>query len=484
MAGKIGPVMKREENIVSEEKHTISGRVLAAIFAVALLSFMGIMTETAMNVTYPELSRQFNISLDTTQWITAGYLLMVTIVMGTTAYLLKKVAAKKLQAFAVCAFIIGDLTCAMATSFPVLMVGRLVQAMATGLATPTMFHLIFTEVPREKLGEMTGLAAMVISLAPALGPTYGGLISTNMSWQMIFWLILPFALVSLIMGQIFIDSEPVQASAEPFSYVSFISLALAMFVWIEALSLIGKYGFVGRFWLMLVAAIVLFALFVYLNIHGKSQLVDLSIFRFPAVSLDGLTYFNLQFMNIGISLVIPVYAQYVLQANAFIAGLILLPGTIVGAVVSPLAGHIADRHGFRLPVMIGNTLLVLGALLFWACQDILTPMLLMLFFLVLRTGFNFTFSNTISNASVQVPMQNTADVSSIFNMIQQFAGATGVVFLASLMAIFQNRGTGSMAQRTYTGGRVDFIIMVVLAVLTFVICLSNYRRQARQAKKN
>ena len=469
---------------MSEEKHTISGRVLAAIFAVSLLSFMGIMTETATNVTYPELSRQFNISLDTTQWITAGYLLMVTIVMGTTAYLLKKVAAKKLQAFAVCAFIIGDLTSALANSFPILMVGRLVQAMATGLATPTMFHLIFTEVPREKLGEMTGLAAMVISLAPALGPTYGGLISTNMSWQMIFWLILPFALVSLIMGQIFIDSEPVQASAEPFSYVSFISLALAMFVWIEALSLIGKYGFVGRFWLMLVAAIALFALFVYLNIHGKSQLVDLSIFRFPAVSLDGLTYFNLQFMNIGISLVIPVYAQYVLQANAFIAGLILLPGTIVGAVVSPLAGHIADRHGFRLPVMIGNTLLVLGALLFWACQDILTPMLLMLFFLVLRTGFNFTFSNTISNASVQVPMKNTADVSSIFNMIQQFAGATGVVFLASLMAIFQNRGTGSMAQRTYTGGRVDFIIMVVLAVLTFVICLSNYRRQARQTKKN
>lgn len=464
---------------MSEEKHRISGRVYAGIFAVALLSFMGIMTETATNVTYPKLSNQFQISLDTTQWITAGYLLMVTIVMGTTAYLLKKVAAKKLQAFAVCAFIIGDVTCALATSFPVLMVGRLVQATATGLATPTMFHLIFTKIPREKLGEMTGLAAMVISLAPALGPTYGGLISTNMSWQMIFWLILPFAFVSLLMGQVFIDSEPVQGSTEPFSYGSFISLAIAMFVWIEALSLIGKYGFVWRFWLMLIAAFLLFALFVYLNVHGKSQLVDLSIFRFPAVRFDALTYFNLQFMNIGISLVIPVYAQYVLKANAFVAGLILLPGTIVGAVVSPLAGHIADRHGFQLPVMIGNTLLVAGALLFWACQDYLTPLLLMLFFLVLRTGFNFTFSNTISNASVQVPMENTADVSSIFNMTQQFAGATGVVFLASLMAIFQNRGMGSMATRTYNGGRVDFIIMIVLALITFTISVINYRQQAR-----
>lgn len=465
---------------MSEDKHTIGGRVYAAIFAVALLSFMGIMTETATSVTYPELSTQFHISLDTTQWITAGYLLMVTIVMGTTAYLLKQVAAKKLQALAVCAFIIGDVVCALANSFPMLMIGRLVQAMATGLATPTMFHLIFTKVPREKLGEMTGLAAMVISLAPALGPTYGGLISTNMSWQVIFWLILPFAFVSLIMGQAFIDSEPTQKGAEPFSYASFISLALAMFVWIDALSMIGKYGFTGRFWIMLLIAIALFAFFIYLNIHDKSQLVDLSIFHFPAVSMDGLTYFNLQFMNIGISLVIPVYAQYVLKANAFIAGLILLPGTIVGAIVSPLAGHIADQHGFRMPVMIGNVLLVLGALLFWACQDQLTPFLLMLFFLVLRTGFNFTFSNTISNASVQVPTQNTADVSSIFNMTQQFAGATGVVFLASLMAIFQNRGTGSMAQRTYNGGRVDFIIMIILAVITFAISVITYGRQARQ----
>lgn len=469
---------------MNEDNHTISKRTYAGIFAVALLSFMGIMTETATNVTYPELSMQFHISLDTTQWITAGYLLMVTIVMGTTAYLLKKVAAKKLQFFAVCAFIIGDVTCALANSFAVLMVGRLIQAMATGLATPTMFHLIFTMIPREKLGEMTGLAAMVISLAPALGQTYGGLISTNMSWQMIFWLILPFALVSLLMGQTFITSEPGQGETEPFSYASFISLAIAMFVWIEALSLIGKYGFAGRFWLMLLVAIVLFALFVYLNIHGKSQLVDLSIFHFPAVSMDGLAYFNLQFMNIGISLVIPVYAQYVLKANAFVAGLILLPGTIVGAVVSPLAGHIADRHGFRLPVMIGNTLLVIGALLFWTCQDALTPLLLMLFFLVLRTGFNFTFSNTISNASVQVPMQNTADVSSVFNMIQQFAGATGVVFLASLMAIFQNRGNGTMAQRTYEGGRLDFMIMVVLALVTFITCVINYSQQIRQAQND
>ena len=92
----------------------VSGRTYGAIFSVALLSFIGILTETATNVTYPELSRVFNISLDTTQWITAGYLLMVTIVMGTTSFLLKRVLVKRLHLIAVAAFIIGDIICAVA----------------------------------------------------------------------------------------------------------------------------------------------------------------------------------------------------------------------------------------------------------------------------------------------------------------------------------------------------------------------------------
>lgn len=458
-----------------------SGRTYGAIFSVALLSFIGILTETATNVTYPELSRVFNISLDTTQWITAGYLLMVTIVMGTTSFLLKRVLIKRLHLVAVAAFIIGDVICAIAGNFPILLLGRFIQAAATGLSTPMMFQLIFTKIPREKLGSMTGIAAMVISFAPALGPTYGGLVATTMSWRMIFWLILPLAVVSLLLGQWLITNIAL-SETKPFSTSSFLLLAAAMVVWIYALSIIGKTGFDLRFWLFLVGSLLLFAGFVKVNTTGTTALVDLGIFKHFAVALDGWNYFNLQFINIGISLVIPVYAQYTLHASAFISGLILLPGAICGAVISPFAGHLADRYGFKLPVLLGNTLFVIGGLLFWLCQNHLTPLLMMIFFIILRTGFNFAFSNTISNATVNVEAGNAADVSSLFNMIQQFAGATGVVFLASLMAIFQNHGTGSMAGRTYVGGRLDFIMTVALTILTLALSLINYHYQDQQAK--
>ncbi|MGZ9852110.1 MFS transporter [Limosilactobacillus ingluviei] len=461
-------------------KARMRGGDYLALLAVALLTLIGILAETALNVTYPELAQVFQISLDITQWLTAGYLLMVTIMMGTTAYLLKRFPAKRLQLVAALLFIVGDVGSALAMNFPVLMVSRLLQAMATGLSTPMFFHLIFTLVPREKLGAMTGVAGMVISFAPALGPTYGGWLATVWSWRAIFWFVLPVALISLWLGQSFITATPAKQPAH-FNLASFLALALAMFTWIYALSMIGRFGFTGLFYWLLVLALALYGFFIYLNFRGATPLVDLRIFQHLAVSLDGLTYFCLQFINIGLSLVIPIYAQYTLHASAFISGAILLPGTLVGAVMSPLAGALADRVGFAVPVIGGSCLLTLGAAGFFFGQAQLTVLKMTLLFVVLRAGFNMAFANTISNASTHVALQNTADVSSLFNMLQQLAGATGVVFLASLMALFENQGTGTMAMRTYAGGRIDFGLTFSLALIVFGTALVNYHFQAHRS---
>lgn len=461
-------------------KARMRGGDYLALLAVALLTLIGILAETALNVTYPELAQVFQISLDITQWLTAGYLLMVTIMMGTTAYLLKRFPAKRLQLVAALLFIVGDVGSALAMNFPVLMVSRLLQAMATGLSTPMFFHLIFTLVPREKLGAMTGVAGMVISFAPALGPTYGGWLATVWSWRAIFWFVLPVALISLWLGQRFITATPAKQAAH-FNLASFLALALAMFTWIYALSMIGRFGFTGLFYWLLVLALALYGFFIYLNFRGATPLVDLRIFQHLAVSLDGLTYFCLQFINIGLSLVIPIYAQYTLHASAFISGAILLPGTLVGAVMSPLAGALADRVGFAVPVIGGSCLLTLGAAGFFFGQAQLTVLKMTLLFVVLRAGFNMAFANTISNASTHVELQNTADVSSLFNMLQQLAGATGVVFLASLMALFENQGTGTMAMRTYAGGRIDFGLTFSLALIVFGTALVNYHFQAHRS---
>lgn len=459
--------------MAAKNKHTY-----LAIISLALLTFIGILNETSMNVTYPELSRELNVSLGTIQWVTTGYLLMVTVTMGTTAYLLRQFAARKLQLVAVLAFIIGDLLCALTPNFALLLVGRLVQAVATGLSTPILFHLIFTEIPRERLGSMTGFAGMVISFAPALGPTYGGWISAITSWRVIFWILLPFVLISLVLGQLFIRNQPL-GNNKRFSYGSLFSLAIALFAVVYGFSTISHQGLSWHLAAWLVVAVIAFTAFIYINNHGESQLFDLTVFKSKPLRLSTLTYFNLQFINIGISLVIPLYAQYVLGASSTVAGLVLLPGSVFGALIAPFAGRLADLQGFAKPVTFGGSLLLVGTLCFSLFQRHLTPILVMLFFIVLRIGFNFAFGNTISNASVLVDPKNSADVNSIFNMVQQFAGSLGTGLLAAILAVFQDNGHGSMRARTYLGGRVDYLFLLVMAIIVVIAIISNYRMQKR-----
>lgn len=455
-----------------------NNHIYLAIFAMALLTFIGILNETSMNVTYPELSRQLSVSLDVIQWITTGYLLMVTVTMGTTAYLLRQYPAKRLQLVAISAFIVGDLMCALTPNFTLLLTGRLIQAVATGLSTPILFHLIFTEIPRERLGVMTGFAGMVISFAPALGPTYGGWISAVTSWRMIFWLLLPFVLVSLLLGQLYIDNQPI-GNDEHFSFGSLASLAVALFAVVYGVTTIGQQGVSWYLALWLVLACIAFAAFVFINNRGRSQLFDLKVYKSVPLRLSTLTYFNLQFINIGISLVIPLYAQYVLGTSSTIAGLVLLPGSVFGALLAPFAGRLADMQGFAKPVTFGGGLLLLGAACFAFLQAHLTPLLIMTFFIVLRVGFNFAFGNTISNATVLVPAKNSTDVNSLFNMVQQFAGSLGTAFLAAVMAVFQNRGRGTLAARSYLGGKLDFLLVFAMALIVVLAIVVNYHLQKR-----
>ncbi|MCT3399416.1 MFS transporter [Lentilactobacillus hilgardii] len=460
-----------------EEK--ISRQTLLSLLAAALLSFTGILTETSMNVTFPELSRLFNITLDTIQWLTTGYLLMVTIVMATTAYLLKKFQAKSIYVFAASAFIVGDLLCAVAPSFSILLVGRIIQAIATGLSTPLMFHIIFTQIPKGRIGSMTGLAGMVISLAPALGPTYGGVISSITTWRLIFWLILPIVLIGLFLGIRYINIAPF-GTDNSFDVLSLLFLAGTLTAFVYAVSKAASFKLTNlSVVLPIIVGLICLVLFIMANSHGESGLLDLSILKQATTSLSAFTYFSLQFINIGISFVIPVYCQYVLHTSAMVAGLTLLPGSIIGALTSPFAGNIADSHGYALPITIGLSCLTLGSLVFLVAQQWLTALLVVFAFCILRFGFNMGFSNSISNASINVPKENTADINSFFNMLQQFAGSIGVGIMAAIMASSQNSGHGSFVQRSYIGGHYDYLFVTILSICALIAAVINFQLQKR-----
>lgn len=448
----------------------VSTRVKLSILAVGLLSFTGILIETSMNVAFPTLVKQLNVSLGTIQWLTTGYLLLTTIVMSTTAYVLKKFDPLKIFIFATFCCFIGSLICLMAPNFSILMGGRLLQAVSTGLSTPLMFSLIFDEVPTSKIGIYTGLAGIVISLAPALGPTYGGVINGIWSWREIFVGVLPLIVLLFIIGVFSIHGTARGTKGISFDYGSVIGLAIIFSIILFTFDQAGKYGWMSKqFLLWIVASLITFLLFIWYNRKSDRQLIDFSILKIPVLRLRLFGYFSLQFINIGLSFVLPIFAQTVLKLDSAQAGLMLLPGSLLGAAVGPIAGYMYDKVGATRPLFISGILLLCGSLLFWLFSENLSFIGIILIYILVRIGFSMGFAVYLSDGSMQVKGSNKSDQNSLFSMMQQYAGSLGTNVLSVIIsAVALTSGTKNGILNTITGTKIDFIVLTALSLLVLI----------------
>ena len=198
-----------------------------AVLATAFMSFVGILTETSLNVTFPAMMKQFQVSLDTIQWITTGYLLMIAIIMISSSYQNERFTARQLFISSAVAFITGSMISAFASSFYILLLGRLISALGVGLCTPMMFNLIVEVMPRQSWGFYMGIAGLVIAMAPTLGPAFGGSVSYYLNWRWIFIIAAIFALFVFISGIFVIGSyHPVQKKS--FNWLAYIFLSLSL----------------------------------------------------------------------------------------------------------------------------------------------------------------------------------------------------------------------------------------------------------------
>ena len=329
---------------------TLSRQSQLAILAAGLLSFIGILVETSMNVTFPTLIATLHVSLATVQWLTTAYLLLVTIVMSATAFVLKRFSFRVLFFFAAGMSLLGTLVAMLAPNITLLLIGRLLQAVATGLSTPLMFQLVFTRAPLNKLGLYTGFASIIISLAPALGPTYGGIVTSLWSWRAIFVGVLPLLLIATLIGAYAIHGPALGTRGQAFDGLGLALLAVTFGSLVLTANMAGTHGWLsGQFGAMLAGAVVLILVMTWYARHGRRRLFDYRILGNAVVRQRLLQYFGLQFINIGLSFVLPLYVQDVLGASPMSAGRMMLPGALIGAIVAPFAGRSYDRIGAAPP---------------------------------------------------------------------------------------------------------------------------------------
>jgi len=454
----------------------VPGKNLVAIIAVALMAFMGILVETSMNVTFPTLMKTMHVSLSTVQWITTGYLLTVALLMITSAFLKQRFTNRQLFVAGALVFMLGDLICALAPNFWILLFGRLIQAGCAGLAIPLMFNVVMESVPRSRLGFYMGMAGLILMIAPASGPTFGGIMVSLADWRMIFWSTLPVEAIILFFGVLTIQQfDPVQKIR--FDWLQFGLLAVAFISFTLGVNSLSTAGLLS--WQFLGGVILaLLTIWLYIRVSKRSDrpLLRLEIFKNPVFTFSFFAYVVLQFCNIGINFALPNYAQIVVGATSLIGGMMLLPGSLITAVLQPWFGHLLDAHGARLPILFGSSLFSLAAAGFMILGQHLTVLVIAILYMLFSVGRSMAFSNTLTNGLKEVDLSQRADANAIYNTGQQFAGSLGTTVLAALMSAVKIHGM-SYAHETAVGSQLAFGLIFVLSALNFVFYLIAFKHQ-------
>ena len=441
-----------------------STKNILAVLSAAFMSFVGILTETSLNVTFPTMMKEFKVSLDTIQWTTTGYLLMIAIIMICSSYLNDRFTARQLFIIACVGFMVGSVISAIAPNFPILLLGRLISALGAGLSTPLMFNLITEIMPRSKWGVYMGIAGLVVAMAPTLGPAFGGITTFYLNWRWIFVFVTIFALIVFVAGTPVIGKYHDQVKSS-FDYLSFITLAAAFITLTLGVNQI-SYGMANPLlWILLVVTALLVWAFVKLSQKSSKKLLDLAVFKQKAFVFGALAYFLLQFNNIGIIFVLPNYILIVGKQSSLVGGLVLLPGSIIAGLLNPYFGSLYDKRGAKLPLYLGGFFMALSCLLFAIFGLNLSAMMIIIFYGIMMMGHRMSFSNTMAEALKVETGKLRADATAVCQTSQQLAGSVGTTILASIMSVWQKQGHGFYTMATAQGSQAAFCFTLLMSLI-------------------
>ncbi|MFB9310619.1 DHA2 family efflux MFS transporter permease subunit [Agromyces hippuratus] len=448
------------------------------IWLLLAASFVVILNETIMGVAIPHLVVDLGISISEAQWLTTAFMLTMAVVIPITGYLLQRFATRPIFIAAMSLFSAGTLIAAMAPGFEVLLVGRVVQASGTAIMMPLLMTTLMTLVAPSDRGRLMGRVAIVMSVAPAIGPTISGLILNSLSWRFMFWLVLPIALAMLVIGIRRVEnvSEPRKIPIDVFSVVL---SALGFGGLVYGLSQIGaetggsSLG-AAPMWIAFGVGAVSIGAFIWrqlsLQKHDRA-LLDLRTFlsRNFSISIGLMTIMMAALF--GTIILLPIYLQNVLHLEPIMTGLLLLPGGLTMGLLGPTVGRLFDRLG-PTPLLVPGAFVVSGVL--WSLTmvtDTTSPWLLLVAHVVLSAGLAFMFTPLFTSALGSVEPKFYSHGSAIVGTVQQVAGAAGTALFVTIMATQTLTATtaGATAEAAAASGiRSAFMVGAILSLLAIV----------------
>lgn len=443
--------------------------------ALLVAGFVGLFSETALNIAFTELSYIFKVDPTMIQWLATGYFLTLGILVPVTGILMQKFSTRQMFMTSILLSIFGTILAALAPGFELLLVARIIQAAGLAINLPLTQNVIFTIFPPNKRGAAMGIMGLVMLAGPALGPTIAGLILDTLSWHWIFWATIPFLLFSLIFGIVYlrnvneIRKVSIDALSVILSTIGFGGL-------VYGFSVSGVSGWTsGAVFGSIIIGLLAIIVFAMRQIKMENPMLNLRAFKSPlfvlGVMMSFITFFNMLSMLV----ILPMYMQMVLLMAAFTTGLILLPGSLLNCILAPTIGRLFDKYGPRAIITPGTILVAIAYVLYAQFGTDTATWLIIVTHIMMMLGIGAVIASVQTNTLNSLPKQFYPDGIAITQTIQQVAGAIGIAVLVSVLsakqATYLATTTNDLPQAAAAGTSLVFIISLILAMINFVLSL-------------
>lgn len=445
--------------------------MVAVLLAGTLLAVLNI---TLLSPALPHIMSDMQVDATTVQWLTSGYALVEACIIPMNAYLVGRFSTRKLFIGGITWFAIGSAIAGLAPSFPFLLIGRVFQAMATGIVMPMVFTLIILLFPREKRGSAMGVIGLIIAFAPAIGPSLSGVLVDSVGWRMLFAIVTALAILVVVFSAVSLKN------LTEFDRVHFDAPSvLLMFPGMLCL-LYGLSSFTSADNLILSIAlslvgVIFLALFIRRQLKLETPMLQIRVLKTRKFRTTVILIALLQAALVGSGVVMPIYVQQVLGGSATTSGIIMLPGALIGAAMGFAAGRLFDRHGVRGLAIAGALIITAGGITLTTYQIDTTFVEVCLVYSVMEIGIQclVTPLNTWGvNSLDNKVIQHGNSLSSTINQVGGSFGTAIIVSLTGLAGVFAP--DADALTQTYAGVHLAFIgmcvmlIIVALSVLIFV----------------
>jgi len=461
------------------------------VIAVLLVSaFVVILNETIMGVALPHLMADLSISANVAQWLTTAFMLTMAVVIPITGFLLQRYSTRAMFIAAMSLFSLGTVVAAIAPGFAVLLLGRIVQATGTAIMLPLLMTTVMNLVAPSARGRVMGNISIVISVAPAIGPTISGLILSVLDWRWMFIIVLPIALVTLVIGARLITNVTTPRT----SRIDVLSVALSALGFgglVFGLSSLGGEASGSSslpVWLPFVVGGVAIVAFIGRQLvlqRSDRALLDLRTFTSRTFSFSiGMMTVSMMAL-FGTIILLPIYTQNVLGLNALSTGLLLLPGGLIMGLLAPFVGRLYDRIGPTV-LLVSGAIIINAALWTMTLLDEASPFWMVLVaHIVLSVGLALLFTPLFTASLASLTPRLYSHGSAVIGTVQQLAGAAGTALFVTVMAAIATglaRGGDPTPAETAAGIRAAFGYGAVISV--FAIPVAFFVRRAPATASN